>query len=94
MKNTFEKDGNLDAGLFNPDCAKSSWTLLASWYTDPQIFQKEHEAVFLALPAVNRFYFLELVNTKNAIFSTISRLFVAAKGGVIILRGSIYMYSA
>lgn len=36
---------SLDAGRFDPDAAKS-FTLPASWYTDPEVYRLEHEAIF------------------------------------------------
>ena len=48
MHETAKPDFNqlLDSGRFDPNCAESSWTLPASWYFDPQIFQLECEKIF------------------------------------------------
>jgi len=35
----------LDAGLFD-SVAENSWTLPADWYYDPEIYRREHEAIF------------------------------------------------
>ncbi len=36
----------LDAGRFDPDSAEASSTLPASWYYEPEIYRREHEAIF------------------------------------------------
>ena len=36
----------LDAGRFDPDNAEASWTLPGDWYHDPEIYRREHEAIF------------------------------------------------
>ena len=36
----------LDAGLFDPDSAENSWTLPADWYHEPEVYRREHEAIF------------------------------------------------
>lgn len=36
----------LDAGLFDPQSPERSWTLPAEWYYRPEIYQREHEAIF------------------------------------------------
>ena len=37
---------DLDAGRFDPEGAETSWTLPADWYFDPEIYRREHEAIF------------------------------------------------
>lgn len=36
----------LDAGRFDPESAETSWTLPAEWYTRPDVYDREHEAIF------------------------------------------------
>lgn len=36
----------LDPGLFDPQSPEQSWTLPAEWYYRPDIYQREHEAIF------------------------------------------------
>ena len=36
----------LDAGRFDPDSAEASCTLPADWYYEPEIYRREHEAIF------------------------------------------------
>ena len=40
------RPGPLDAGLFDPASPERSWTLPADWYFDPDIYRKEHAAIF------------------------------------------------
>lgn len=36
----------LDAERFNPEDAAASWTLPSHWYHEPEIYRREHEAIF------------------------------------------------
>ncbi len=36
----------LDAGLFDPTSAENSWTLPSDWYYRPDVYQREHAAIF------------------------------------------------
>jgi len=36
----------LDPGRFDPNRAEDSWTLPASWYSGPEVFEREREAIF------------------------------------------------
>ncbi|MEM7225443.1 MAG: aromatic ring-hydroxylating dioxygenase subunit alpha [Pseudomonadota bacterium] len=36
----------LDAGRFDPESAEVSWTLPAEWYYEPDVYRREHEAIF------------------------------------------------
>lgn len=42
----FDGRPDLDPGLFDPERPEESWTLPASWYRDPAVFEREREAIF------------------------------------------------
>jgi choline monooxygenase len=42
----FNRQVPLDAGRFDPDSAENSWTLPAEWYYGPDVYRREHEAIF------------------------------------------------
>ncbi|MEZ5923362.1 MAG: aromatic ring-hydroxylating dioxygenase subunit alpha [Hyphomicrobiaceae bacterium] len=40
------RPASLDAGRFDPESPERSWTLPAEWYYDPDIYRREHAAIF------------------------------------------------
>lgn len=40
------RPGPLDAGLFDPASPERSWTLPADWYFNPDIYKREHAAIY------------------------------------------------